>query len=929
MVKQKTRTEHYVGWVSPISSLAIRVFRGEEIENIFNKNGTILFENIDFKSGTEIDIADIDKPFHFKKCRFFNQQNGRLTEVVINGNRKSNLRYEDCEVKKIRANNASNISLVNCNLTIVDLSSCTISEFQGCNFSSLRISNNSIISNTKFENLSGCDAKIDNSTVIGDFLIEKCKELKLHLDQVKINDGSLRIKNNIISDVVRLQNLECKKLSYQDNEGKLEVLESKFNELSIYRNKGELNLFTSGVNSGKITSNKKGSQFSLQSTTIHNSLSFDKNQFEYISIQNQEVKNLKFLDNSGKIIIGNPIGDVFPDLRKNSFSSLKLYLISDSDRIYNLLLDEIKQVEIDELLIRRLEVYANSIEELTIRNASVADCEYQLNLNKSNLVSIDKLDIDNLTIQKSNINRIEITGSTMKAVEILGNTINQLSFENNKSITKVWIHEATVSEASFSKAEIQELEINSPTIKSLSFSQNLKSNVKIIGEAIGLDSIEVSGQKRNQSNWFFANQSLSKLTISYCTSINNFFVYEENSKQNEDLFQLDIINCKITKAHFSQFKSNFYSIYSEYSEFNIKNTIKPRVNSRIFTSESDTIEKISFENYSSDREVTFDNLTLRERLHFKYGFIPSIKIINSEFEQTGIRNNLNEIKIENPSVRELKIEGASITSLELKSCRPQNFLLQKSSVKSLTLNDFKRPKNKNGFIGLEMSFINTDQSFKAETLAIKNSSLDDLSLNSCYFSSFRELEVYSSKLDNVYCTATTWPKKVVSYSDAKRKKQNQFEIREACRQLKLAMGDHQDRVSELQFHALEMNAYRKITLSGKGTFWRFNDIVSLFGGWTNRFGLSWTRPLLLAFLSISAIYIRILYLHYDLSSFASIYSCINLEDYFQLYNPTHRMSQLNLKGNISGSVAALDFFSKIVSAFFIYQIAAAFRKYRK
>lgn len=103
-----------------------------------------------------------------------------------------------------------------------------------------------------------------------------------------------------------------------------------------------------------------------------------------------------------------------------------------------------------------------------------------------------------------------------------------------------------------------------------------------------------------------------------------------------------------------------------------------------------------------------------------------------------------------------------------------------------------------------------------------------MKFNLCYFKSFKALVVKSSKLDKINCTATTWPKVVSSYSKGgDKKKYHYFEIREACRQLKLAMADHQDRVSDLQFHSLKMNAYGKIVWKKWKDYRNVNDIGKL------------------------------------------------------------------------------------------------------
>ncbi len=224
-----------------------------------------------------------------------------------------------------------------------------------------------------------------------------------------------------------------------------------------------------------------------------------------------------------------------------------------------------------------------------------------------------------------------------------------------------------------------------------------------------------------------------------------------------------------------------------------------------------------------------------------------------------------------------------------------------------------------------MSSINAGN-FKAKSFFIHDSNLGNLELNSCYFENFEELNVKSSKLDYINCTATTWPKKVNSLDESG--KSDPFQVREACRQLKLAMAGHQDRVSELQFHALEMNAYRKIVLKGWSRPKNWNDILSLLAGWTNQFGLNWALPsgLLIAFNVI--LYWITVKLHFDEPWTGPPFRCGNLHDFLMLFNPVHKTTEI-YHGSISGAVAIWDFVGRIVTAFLLYQIVTAFRKYRK
>ncbi|MEL7005205.1 MAG: hypothetical protein AAFN93_21085, partial [Bacteroidota bacterium] len=273
----------------------------------------------------------------------------------------------------------------------------------------------------------------------------------------------------------------------------------------------------------------------------------------------------------------------------------------------------------------------------------------------------------------------------------------------------------------------------------------------------------------------------------------------------------------------------------------------------------------------------------------------------------------------------ISIRDNSFKELRIMSGSPGKLHLRHIDCQKLRLDDL----NLNNTEHKEFSFLNTNEENQGQTLTIANSNLSDLNLNSCYFETFEQLEIVSSTLNKLQCTSTTWPKSVVSYPHQSLEVIDYFQVREGCRQLKQAMKDHHDQVSELQFHAREMEAYRQIVR--KQDFLKnFNDNITLAAGWTNSFGLNWLKPVLLFLIVTFITYAIILSAHYNISPLSrDFFFFWNWVDYFMLFNPTHRTIQLSIGSKIEGGVAFLDFISRIISAFFLYQIITAFRKFRK
>jgi len=222
--------------------------------------------------------------------------------------------------------------------------------------------------------------------------------------------------------------------------------------------------------------------------------------------------------------------------------------------------------------------------------------------------------------------------------------------------------------------------------------------------------------------------------------------------------------------------------------------------------------------------------------------------------------------------------------------------------------------------------LNIENGLKSDYFEIKDCDLSGVNFNACHFKTFNELRVTASKLDQIVCTGTNWPKHITSPSA----NNNAFEVRETCRQLKLAMNQHHDKASELHFHALEMRAFRK-DIKEKSRFWQ--DGVDKFSLWTgsfNDYGMNWFRPLIILFIIINFIHTLMIISETSSFPFTQAFSCgFYWSDYFTLYNPAHRQDHLIIAKEANGWTAALNFFSRIISAFFIYQIITAFRKFKR
>ena len=309
-----------------------------------------------------------------------------------------------------------------------------------------------------------------------------------------------------------------------------------------------------------------------------------------------------------------------------------------------------------------------------------------------------------------------------------------------------------------------------------------------------------------------------------------------------------------------------------------------------------------------------------------------LQVKQSEVGQVRTRNRINrgsesredfgQISLQNCKLPDIEIENIGAGALSISNCTGLKRLwLHKLELRDLSLQDFNPADPKD--YQFEMRFINRSN-HKAQQLCFEDSDLSGFRFRSCYFSTFQEMQVQGSTFDAIKCTSTTWPGKVVSLD--KDKKHDYFEVREACRQLKLAMDAHHDRVSHLQFHALEMNAYRK-TLK-----WQWHTLIdklSLLAARTNSFGLKWQWPLWYLLVGVPVLTYLMYWAYGGALPYLQSGGYMDWSTAFILLNPTHQISHLNMGPNPGIGVGAIDFLSRLYIAFFIYQLVAAFRKFRR
>lgn len=789
-----------------------------------------------------------------------------------------------------------------------------------------------------------CDITLEDGSFI-DGKINRNRGNEIKVKNIDISD-LLIVEKNIDQELVFDQQ-DVSKIQFTDNHGNLTLSNIHGTDSPSFVDNEFERISIANAKSG-------GTQWDLKVGNCKD-LAFKSSELHSLEISGDEIQTIALQDCSCKL-----------DLNIKKVNTLRIdKILSNQESI--LKIDSAETIEIASSEFSKVELVANNIQSLTISDSSL-----QLNLTAKELsnLSFDNLkqgqgsvlkidsaetieiltsEFSQLTLSATESELIELFEIDTKTLEIQNSDTKKIILRDiktsNLNITDVKAEELnlitseaernkTIHRCEFSKSELETCTIENHEFKQFYLEEFTSEKFNVLNTSYEDLSIKTcssnwigigddSKNKSYDSGWFLEHQPTGKTEILDSSLIENFVFDSSASPQNDPDFGQPIT--------MTFRETNFGSVSISHCYL------------KLISSEYCKFENFTIEQIHSGKSITeialhqCDVNTLNidhvvGKLAIDSNVIGTIEVNNSPLQilsliecQTSNKGfSIQSLTLENSDVKDVLLTDSDIKNISISNVHPQSLKIKNIKVNDLYFYDFAKANNSSG--KYELRSINKTPDIEANTFSIVESDFTGLSFNSCYFSTFKQLSVKESKLDEIKCTATTWPALVTSPKDESQ----HFEIREACRQLKLAMANHHDKVSELQFHALEMNAYKSIVYSRWKDWRHWNDVLSLFAGSTNKFGLNWFRPIWLVFFTISLFYGGIVWSHYGIIPFTEGYlSCWNPSDYFQLYNPTHRLSQLNLKGDISGLTATIDFFSKIASAFFIYQVVAAFRKFRR
>lgn len=217
-----------------------------------------------------------------------------------------------------------------------------------------------------------------------------------------------------------------------------------------------------------------------------------------------------------------------------------------------------------------------------------------------------------------------------------------------------------------------------------------------------------------------------------------------------------------------------------------------------------------------------------------------------------------------------------------------------------------------------------------------NSSLGKSEITGTNLNDF-EIQFSKSKLLDLYITGTDFTKDNIRICGAlPGSRESEEQLYFFYSQLKRVYENQGDMIAATKYHALMMTHQEKLLRldwkqnEGKKTGWpRVSDWLELFtfrlNALSNRHGESWPQALAFTFIvSLAMYFIYYITLYLDPAAPGLGYWA---SEYFSFLDPTHKQDFLLPKSQLNAWAKFTDFLSRIIIAYSIFQLVAAFRRH--
>lgn len=923
----------------------------------------ITFHHICFIGSKYLSISlpsNFSYQVQFKDCSFRDSRTKNLLPIKAIWSKSSHFTFESCFFQNAEIGNCLSLEIKNCPTSGLDLNNINNVLVDHWNYSITKISKCHFQESITIYSDMVTELSISDCLFRKDLSITSSTFKKLLLNSLRFENCAFILKNNYLKESGSFVDLKgMSKHSVQNNQGESLLVETISAEaFSLYRNKCNVVLKNSTLKKGKINLNREA-QLRFENNVLIEPLLVEKNIDQELQFVDQNISNIQFISNNGSLLLSKVRAHTLPQLSNNNFSKIQIQGIDLSSTIWNLKVEGCRSVLISESNLEALKIQGSKVEVMEIKK-----CDFRLSQKVKELTNLRITDHKNsedselnvgagefVEINNSQFGKLKLAGTYPKVVASHAVELKDLyatkqvlitDFLSSRLVladTRIEIFKLITTQDTNTQSIAACKIINSSLLSGLIHNYQLDNfildnlisndfktsestykkltitNCKTNWVGIGKD----SNTRIKLKGWHLSELPTNSLKIHECDRVDTLIIKQEHVSSDSTSLEVNQSNfgsvCIVQKG-FSLTSSKNCS-YNHLKVLNYHKSDK-RVE---FVSDGDSIGVFKIKGLFS--MISLIESTVRKTAYLVDSKIEYLEIEEAECPPSDFR--INSLYIRKSEVQKLRIRKCNIKTLRLYKVTPRDMKIKDIYVETLCLDHFYQNEPKS--TTFELTSINKTPRFEAGKLYLLESDLSGLRLNSCYFDSFQELYVLESKLDEIKCTATTWPPLVTSQEG----KDEQFEIREACRQLKFAMANHHDKVSELQFHALEMSAYRQTVKQKKGIkLSNLTDRISLWAGNSNKFGMDWSRPFGWIILSVILHYHLILLSQYPLSSLTDhFWTCFSWGDFFLLFNPTHRFSNLTIGETNWGWTVFWNFSSKIWSAFFIYQLVAAFRKFRR
>ncbi|MEZ0484009.1 hypothetical protein [Fibrella aquatica] len=393
------------------------------------------------------------------------------------------------------------------------------------------------------------------------------------------------------------------------------------------------------------------------------------------------------------------------------------------------------------------------------------------------------------------------------------------------------------------------------------------------------------GEKLTIPDLIFSNSSFTRIKIDNIEAING-----------NSITELKLENTTASELVISNSKIRFLNITgsSKFEKIIVKNSIIQKI--AIDSSEAIVCDIIGPNNIG-----TFNIKSRIQQLSFITDMNNSNTVIKrSSIEELHIQFN-SQIEKSITILRDVDFESINVTGVHNGDTLFKNIRCSK-----LFVSNFSNTGNLRFHTADFTKFFN-----------LQDASLGKTDFTQVTFSTTMSCNIIQSNVSEASISNTRFPSNIQA--------ENHSGIREVYRQLKYASSKQNDRIQELAYEALEMDAYKNDKSNTKT--WG-DQVILITNRYSNNHGQDW-RNAICGLLFVTTIAFRLIQLSLGYKLVIGFPSAYEVAQYLNFaFNPIHDFDKIFEKDNL-GYARIIDNFAKLLSGYFLFQFLRAFRKYVK